>query len=171
LYLSGAARRGGGGGEVGIPGAARKNDDAALFQVTDGATLDVGLRQLFHLDGRLHARIDAGVLERTLERERVDHRGQHAHVVGSDAVDETVFRDGAAADDIAAADDDADLGPHRLDVGNLLAERGKLREVDATPVLTGEDFTAELEQDSPEAGTAQKRPPTGRAGNARSARP
>ena len=46
--------------------------------------------------------------QRVLQGQRVDHRGEHAHVVGGDAVH--VFRlHGHAAEKIAAADDDGDL--------------------------------------------------------------
>src|SRR5260221_7380891 len=34
-----------------------------------------------HFNGALHTREDAFLLERTLQRQRIDHCGQHAHVI------------------------------------------------------------------------------------------
>ena len=47
---------------------------------------DVRLRELLHPDGRHHAGVDAVLLEHVLQRERVDDRAEHPHVVGGDAV-------------------------------------------------------------------------------------
>jgi hypothetical protein len=41
-----------------------------------------GSAELLHLDGALDAGVDARLLEGVLQRQGVDHRGQHAHVVG-----------------------------------------------------------------------------------------
>jgi hypothetical protein len=136
-----------------------------------GAALDIGLRELLHLDGGLYPRVDPGVLQRALEGEGVDYRRQHAHVVGGDTIDDAVLGDIAAADDVAAADDEADLGPQRPDLGNLRAERGELGEIDAAPVIAGEDFTADLSRILRKPGPLKGCLPTGRAGNARSAPP
>src|ERR1019366_2273116 len=43
------------GGKVRIGGARREDDDAPLFQVTDGAAANVGLGHLVHFDGARHA--------------------------------------------------------------------------------------------------------------------
>src|SRR5260221_432226 len=40
-----------------------------------------------HFNGALHTREDAFLLERTLQRQRIDHCGQHAHVIARSAVD------------------------------------------------------------------------------------
>ena len=47
-------------------------------------------------------------LERILHRERVHHRGQHAHLVGGDPV-HAGPREPGAAEEVAAADHDRDL--------------------------------------------------------------
>ena len=52
--------------------------------------------------------LHAVVLQRRLQRQRVDDRGQHAHLVALHAV-ETLLGPGHAAEDVAAADDDAYL--------------------------------------------------------------
>ena len=50
-------------------------------------------------------------LERVLQRQRVDDRGEHAHVVGLGAVHAGTGA-GHAAPDVAAADDDRDVDLH-----------------------------------------------------------
>ena len=61
---------------------------------------------------------DALLLERVLQRQRVDDRGQHAHVVGGGAV-HAAGAGGDAAEDVAAADDDGRLDAERLDLGDV----------------------------------------------------
>ena len=103
------AQRGGGvGGEVRVAGAGREHDDPALLEVPDRAQRDERLGDLRHRDRGLHACRLADRLERVLQRERVDHGGEHAHVVGAGAV-HAARRAGHAPPDVAAADDDRDL--------------------------------------------------------------
>ena len=49
------------------------------------------------------------MIERILEGQRVHHGGEHAHVIGRRAV-HPLGRTGEAAKNVAAADDDRDLG-------------------------------------------------------------
>ena len=60
----------------------------------------------------MHAGRDAGPLERVLEREAVHDRREHADVVAGRAV-HPARRGGQPAEDVAAADDDADLDAER----------------------------------------------------------
>src|SRR5262249_49121691 len=81
------------------------------------------------------------------ERQAVDQRGQHAHVVGGHAV-HAARAAGEAAKDVAAAEDDADLDAERVHVAHFL---GQLRQhvlVDAVAGLAGEQLAGELEQDA-----------------------
>ena len=57
------------GGEVRIAGAGGEDHDPALLEVAGRAPADVGLGDLLDLDRRLHARGDAELLERVLQRE------------------------------------------------------------------------------------------------------
>src|SRR3546814_12799253 len=75
------------GGEELIAGAGRENDDPALFHVPHGAAADIGLAHACHRDRRLHARLDADLLERRLHRERIHHRCEHPHLIARSAVD------------------------------------------------------------------------------------
>src|SRR5690606_18164149 len=102
-----SAQGGGGvGGEEGVAGAAGEDDDDAAFEMADGAAADVGFGDFTHLDGGEDAGLDADAFEVALHGEAVDHGGDHADVVGRRAVHVLDF---GAADDVAGADDDADL--------------------------------------------------------------
>ena len=121
------AQRGGGvGAEVGIAGAGAEDDDAPLFEVADGAAADERLGDRAHLDGGDDPRDHVLLLERVLQREGVDDRRQHAHVVGRRAVHAARAR-GDAAEDVAAADDDGRLDAHALDFGDVLARSASAR--------------------------------------------
>ena len=63
----------------------------------------------------------ARLLEEVLQRERVHHRAEHAHVVGPAAV-HAPLRELGAAEEVAAADDDRDLDGAR-GIGDLTRER------------------------------------------------
>ena len=68
------------------------------------------------------------LLERVLQRERVDDGREHAHVVGGRAVHAARARR-QAAEDVAAADDDAGLDAERLDLADVLGDlRGDRRD-------------------------------------------
>ena len=64
---------------------------------------------------------DADLLQSVGERQRVDHGGQHAHVVGRDPI-QLAARAGDAAEDIAAAHHHADLDAGRGHAGDLLRQ-------------------------------------------------
>ena len=59
-----------------------------------------------------------GLFERVLQGQGVDHRGQHAHVVGRDAI-HVLRRRRHAAEEVAAADHQADLDAGLGDLGDL----------------------------------------------------
>ena len=95
-----------------------------------GAAADIGLADGRHRDRRLDAGVDADLLERVLHGERVHHRRQHAHIVGAGAV-EALGRAGEAAEDVAAADDQAELVPVVLGRLDLVGEPGDGVGIDA----------------------------------------
>ena len=109
------AQRGGGvGREERVAGAGREDHDAALLEVAHRAAADVRLGDLGDRDRRLHADVDAELLERVLERQRVEHGREHPHVVGGRAV-HARGRARHAAVDVARADDDRDLDAALVD--------------------------------------------------------
>ena len=65
--LAGPQRRRGVGREERVAGAAGEDDDAALLEVADRAAPDVRLGDLLDVERRLHARVDAELLERVLD--------------------------------------------------------------------------------------------------------
>ena len=54
--------------------------------MTDGTATDEHLGDLPHLDGGLHAGVNVHFFERVLKGQRVDDCGEHAHVIGRNAV-------------------------------------------------------------------------------------
>ena len=149
--LGGPQRGGGVGREVRVPGPGGEDHDPALLEVADRPAADVRLGDLGHRDRGLHAGGLAERLERVLEGERIDDRGQHAHVVGAGAV-HAPTRSREAPEDVPAADDDGDLdvelgarGRHLL--GDALHDGG----IDPGPTLgVGERLARELEHDPAE---------------------
>ncbi len=125
---------------------ANEEHDAALLQVPQRAPPDVGLGELLHADRRHHPRLDPPPLEGVLEREGVDHGGEHPHVVGGDAV-HPLLRRLRPPHDVATADHEPERDAalvHLADfVGNVLHRRPP----DPEAALAREGFARELEQD------------------------
>src|ERR1019366_8622662 len=101
----GAQRGGRVGREIRVAGAAGEDDDASFFEVADGAAPDEGLGNLVHLNGRLHTGEDVLFFESVLQGKRVDDGGQHAHVIGGDAI-HVLGLVGNPAEEIATAYND-----------------------------------------------------------------
>ena len=137
----------------GFPVPAREDDHASLLEVADGAPRDERLRDLLHRDRGLHPAVDAELLDGVAQRQRVDHRREHAHVVGGDPVD-AVLGGFGAAHDVAAADDDRHLHAALDDVRQLLGDVAGGAVVDAVPGGAEQRLAAELEDDPSEDGPA-----------------
>src|ERR1035437_5257147 len=145
LDLHGAQRCGGIGGKVRVAGAAGEYHDPAFLQVTDGAAPDEGLGDLVHLDGGHHAGENVLLLQRILQREGIDDGGQHAHVIGGDAVHEFGLL-GHAAEEIAAANHDCDLDSEAMylaDFGGDLVDAGI---VHTEALAGGQRFTGNFQE-------------------------
>jgi hypothetical protein len=99
-------------------------------------------------EGRQHDSIAAGAGQRRLQRQRVDHRGQHAHLVAGDPVESRGDQLGAA-EDVASADDQANLDPVTHQFGDLAGNAIEDLGFDAAITAPGERLTAELQQDAP----------------------
>ena len=152
--LDGAQRGGGVGREVRVAGAGHEDHDAALLEVADGAAADVRLRDLVHRD-RAH---DAGrrlrPLDRVLERQAVHDGREHADVVARRAV-HALGGGRQAAEDVAAADDDADLDAARPHGRDLAGDERADGRVDAVLAVAEERLAGQLEQDP---AVARRRP-------------
>ncbi len=148
LDLDGPQRGGGVGGEERVAGAAGEDHDPALLEVADGPAPDVGLGDLRHVDGGLHPGGLAQLLERVLQGQGVDDRGQHAHVVGLGAVHARRRRRSCPARCCRRrrrrrCRRRGRRGPRRSR-GRCVCDDGA---VDAVAGLAGEGLARELEQD------------------------
>lgn len=118
LDLHGTEAGGGVGGEEGVAGAGGEYDDATLFEMAHGAAADVGLGDFVHLDGGHDAAEEAELFDGVLKGDGVDDGGEHAHVVGGD----TIHVDGLlgdSAEEVASANDDADLAAEGVNGGDF----------------------------------------------------
>jgi len=115
--------------------------------VTHGAAPDIRLGDLRHLDRGHRSRRDAGSLERVLQRQGVDERGQHAHEVAGCAIEASLGR-GQAAEDVASADHHRDLHAHLMDALDLRGDVLHHLEIDAVIAASAERFAAQLQQDA-----------------------
>ena len=104
--------------KYGLPVPAAKDHHAALLQMADRAPPDERLGHLVHLDGRHHPRVHALLFQRVLQRQRVDHRRQHAHVIGRHPVHLFGLL-GDAAEEIPAAHHEPNLDSERVHVGHF----------------------------------------------------
>ena len=114
--------------------------------MADGATADVRFGNLVHADRGLHSCRLATVLQRVLEGQGIDDGAEHAHVIGRDAVHAALARR-VAADDVATADHDRELGVvfglHRDDVhSDVVDDIG----IDAEGRFAGESLASQLEE-------------------------
>ena len=91
------------------------------------------------------------LLDHALHGQRVDHRSQHAHVVGGRALDPGRGQR-AAADDVAAADDHAQLDAHGMDGGAIIGQLPQNPSIVAVLAIPQQRLARHLEQDAPEAG-------------------
>src|SRR5262245_51870523 len=113
--------------------------------MAQGTAANVGLGQLFHANGRHHARVHASLLQHVLERERVDHGAEHAHVIGGDAI-HAHGRELRPANDVAATDDQPDSDAHPDHALDLVAELLYAIEIESDALVAGEGLAGELEQ-------------------------
>ena len=126
--------------------------------MVDGATANIGLADLVHLDSAHHAAGNIVVLEGILQGERVHNGREHAHIIGLS----TLHATGSAchaAENIAAADNDADLmanGEQLLDLlGKMVGNLG----VDAILAVAHQCFAGKLKKHAFISDVGQSDPP------------
>ena len=143
-----SAERGRGvGREERVARARGEDHHAALLEVADGPPADVGLGHRAHLDGGQHARLKARLLERVLQRQRVDDGREHPHVVPLRAVHSRT-RTFETAKDVPAADDDRRLDAHALDFSHILGNLGRDDRIDPVGLLAHEGFAGNFQEDT-----------------------
>ena len=133
--------------KIRIGSAGGEEHDAAFFKMPDGAAADVRLGHLMHLDGGHDARGRAGIFQRVLQRQRVDHGGQHAHVVRRYAIHVHGGRRHAPKE-IAAAYHQPDLNACSGHLGDLFGQASDPLRIDAEARAAGQHFAAQLQNDA-----------------------
>ena len=131
-----------------VASARGEDHHASLLEVPDGAPPDVRLGNFADLERAQHARRHVDLLERVLDRQRVQHRSEHSHVVAGGTFDAHV---GGleSAEDVTAADHQSQLATGRARAADLLGQPGNRFGVDAVILTAGERFPTQLEQNSP----------------------
>ena len=113
---------------------------------------DVGLGDLMHLHRGLDPGLEALPLHRVLQGQRIDHRGEQAHVIGGGAGQPHVLGDLHAAHDIPPADHDRHVDPvvpDRLDfAGHQMQDLG----IESHASAGGQRLAAQLEEHAPVVG-------------------
>ena len=114
-----------------------------------GPAADERLGDAVHFERAHQPRLAAQRLKGVLQRQAVDDRGQHAHVVGGGFVDARVAGgELGPAQDIAAADDDGDLHALLLGPVGLRGNVHDLLHADAPLAGGGEALARKLQNDA-----------------------
>ena len=101
---------------------------------------------LDHGNGRHHPRRPALGFERLPERQAVQHRGEHAHIVAAHPV-HAVGGGGEAAIDVAAADHEAKLDAEAGGLAHVAGDAVQHVHVDAVAVLAHQGLAGQLDED------------------------
>ena len=133
--------------KYGLPVPGDEHRDPALLEMTDGPAPDVRLGDLVHRDGGHDPGGDPGALERILEGQAVHDRREHADVVAGRAV-HAPSTGRQAAEDVAAADDDADLDAELVDRGDLARDERAESRIHAILAVAEEGLAGQLQQDA-----------------------
>ncbi|MPM40153.1 hypothetical protein SDC9_86792 [bioreactor metagenome] len=132
-------------GEKGIAGAAAEDDHPPLFQVPDRPAADIWFCDGAHLDGGLYPDVHAFLLQYVGERQTVDYRCQHSHMVGPGA-----FHFAAAvlhaAPEIASADHDSDLDTKLKAFSDHVAHFGDHFKVEPSCGIARQRFSADFQE-------------------------
>src|ERR1700759_4741235 len=113
--------------------------------MADGATADVGLGHLMHLDGAHHTGVMTDLFESVRQREGVDDGREHSHVIAGDAI-HTFRREGDAPEDIASADYDTDLNAFPGYSGDFIGQIANTVCIETERLRASHGFTAEFEK-------------------------
>ena len=81
-----------------------------------------------------------------MQRKGVDHRREHAHIVGGGTVHAGLFVH-LAAPDVSAADDDGNRNAGTTHVGNFIGHGARRVDVNAG-IGSGERFAGDLEENA-----------------------
>jgi hypothetical protein len=91
--------------------------------------------------------VETELFDGVLEGDGIDHRRQHAHVIGGDPVHVDGLL-GDTAEEVASSDDDADFAAKSMHGGDLCGYLMDKDGVDTKASASGQGFSGELEEDS-----------------------
>jgi hypothetical protein len=130
-----------------IAGSTAEQDDASLGEIFVRRSAGEQLGNLRHHERRQRPRRRALALDGGLQREAVHHGGEHAHGVAGRARD-AAGRYFHAADDVAAADHDRDLGAELACRDQIVGDAVEGGLVDAERLAACEILARELDHDA-----------------------
>jgi hypothetical protein len=106
-------------------------------------TPNIRLADLIHLDCRHHPAENIALLQRILDRQRVNHRRQHAHVVRRNAVHLLgLFRN--AAEEIPPAHHDGRFHPQLVNISQFPGNFVDANRIDAEAFTRCQSLAGEL---------------------------
>jgi hypothetical protein len=115
--------------------------------MADRAAPDIRLGDLVHFDGGHHARGNALFFERILQRQRVDHGGEHPHMVRRHPI-HVLRRRRDAAKEISAADHQANLDAATRHLRDLRCQSRDTRRIDAEGPFARQHLTTQFEENA-----------------------
>lgn len=139
--------RGGVGREIRVSRTSNRDDDTAVGEMFDCAALDEKLAYAIDFERAHDAHFPSVTFYRVTERDAVDNRREHSHVVTLRAV-ETLRRHGRPTKDIASADDDDDLFSGIRERHDFFRKRVEELDVDSVAYGTLEGFAGKFEKEA-----------------------
>jgi hypothetical protein len=133
------------GCKEGIARTCGKHHDAPLFQVPYGTPADIGLADLVDPQRRHDPAVATGLLDGILQGQRIDDRGQHAHVVPGNPV-HAAGRHAGPPDDVAAANHHTHLDAGLADLPDVGGDTLDHAGIDTMRAVTHQGLAAQLQQ-------------------------
>ncbi len=148
VEFGGAEGGAGVGGEEGVACSCGEDDNAAFFEMADGAASDEGFGDGADVEGGHDPGGNPEGDKFFFEGEGVDDGSEHAHVVGGGLLDVAGFGEFGAPDDVSASDDDGDLGSGACCVFDFFGDGGEFLCGDPEGARGAEGFAGEFEEDA-----------------------
>src|SRR5262245_45461009 len=115
--------------------------------MADGAAPNEHFRYLAHFNRRLDSGENVDLFESVLKGQGIDDRGQHAHVVGRNAV-KTLCAGSESSKNISPADDNGDLNSEAMDLFDFVGDAKNDLGVDAEALISHQSFATEFQENS-----------------------
>ena len=144
FYFDAAEAGAGIGREERVARSGRHDNHFTCFHTLDGFPFIVEFADRLHADGGQYTCLYACRYQCRAQCKAVDNGCQHTHLVAFDAV-ETFVGAAQSAEDVAAADNDADLYAHLVYFLNLCRIFGKAFLVDAVLLFSHQALAAEFQ--------------------------